>query len=89
MGYLGRLLWTLQKAALPLIGSVLKPLAKSALTPLGLTAAPSATNAATHKKMFGTGIHLSDLTKQTTFIISNEETTSWKLINILMNLLYK
>ena len=87
MGYLGRLLWTLQKAALPLIGSVLKPLAKSVLAPLGLTAAPSATNAATHKKMFGTAIHLSDLTKQTTLIISNEETISWKLINLLMNLL--
>ena len=55
---------------------MLKPLAKSVLTPLGFTAAESATNAATHKKMFGTGIHLSDLTKQTTFIISNEETTS-------------
>ena len=77
MGYLSILLRTLQKAALPLIGSVLKPLAKSVLTPLGLTAAPSATNAATHKKMlFGTGIHLSDLTKQTTLIISNEETIS-------------
>ena len=53
-----------------------KPLAKSVLTSLGLTAAPSATNAATHKKMFRTGIHLSDLTKQTTLIISNEETIS-------------
>ena len=52
-----------------------KPLAKSVLTSLGLTAAPSA-NAATHKKMFGTGIHLSDLIKQTTLIISNEETIS-------------
>ena len=61
---------------MPLIGSVLKPLAKSILAPLGLTAVASATDAATRKKMFGTGIHLSDLTKQTTLIISNEEAIS-------------
>ena len=40
-------------------------LAKSILIPLGLTAAASVTNAAIHKKMFGSGM--------TTLIISNEE----------------
>ena len=44
--------------------NVLKPLAKSVLVPLGLTAA-SATNAAIHKKMFGSGT--------TKLTISNEE----------------
>ena len=43
---------------------VLKPLAKNVLIPLGSIAA-SATDAATHKKMFGSGV--------TTLIISNEE----------------
>ena len=38
-----------------LIGNVLKPLAKSNLMPLGLMAATSATNAAIHMKMFGSG----------------------------------
>ena len=50
---------------MPLIGNVLKPLAKSVLKPLGLTAAASATDAAIHKKMFGSG--------NTTLMISNEE----------------
>ena len=44
---------------------MLKPLAKSVLITLGLAAAASATDAAIHKKMFG-----SDMTTQT---ISNEE----------------
>ena len=48
-----------------LIGNVLKPLAKSVLTPLGLTTAASATDAAIHKKMFGS--------RFTTLIIFNEE----------------
>ena len=48
---------------MPLIGNVLKPLAKSILT--ALTAAALATDAAIHKKMFGSGT--------TTLIISNEE----------------
>ena len=48
-----------------LIENVLKPLAKSVLIPLGLTAAASETDAAIHKKMFGSGF--------TTLIISNEE----------------
>ena len=44
---------------------MLKPLAKSVLITLGLAAAASATDAAIHKKMFG-----SDMTTQA---ISNEE----------------
>ena len=47
-----------------LIGNVLKPLVKAILIPLVLTAASSATNAAIHKRMFGSGFIT---------IISNEE----------------
>ena len=47
------------------MGNVLKPLGKSVLIALGLTTATSATDAAIHKKMFGSGF--------TTLIISNEE----------------
>ena len=63
-GFLGRLLRPLLKTGLPLMKNVLKPLAKSVLIPLGLTAAASVTDAAIHKKMFGSG--------NTTLIISNE-----------------
>ena len=38
---------------MPLIKNVLKALAKNLLIPLGLTAAAAATDAAIHKKMFG------------------------------------
>ena len=55
----------LLKTGLTLIGHVLKPLAKIILIPLGLTAVSSTTDAAIHKKMFGSGV--------TTLIISNEE----------------
>ena len=58
--FLGRLL-----GPLPLMKNVLKPLTKSILIPLALTAGASASDAAIHKKMFGSGI--------TTLIISNEE----------------
>ena len=54
-GILGRHLGPLLKTGLPLIGNLLKPLARSLLIPLGLTAAVSATDAAIHKKMFGSG----------------------------------
>ena len=47
------------------MGNVLKPLAISVLISLRLTAAPSATDAAMHKKMSRSG--------NTTLIISNEE----------------
>ena len=48
-----------------LIENILKPLDESVLIPLELIAAASVTNAAIHKKMFGSGT--------TTLIISNEE----------------
>ena len=56
-----------------LIGNVLKLLAKSILIPLGLTTAASATDAAIHRKMFGSG-YLSDLASRVTALAtSNEE----------------
>ena len=58
-----RLLGSLLKTGLPLIGNVFKPIAKSVLIPLRLTAVKSATDATIHKKMFGSGA--------TTLIISN------------------
>ena len=64
-GVLGRLLGLLLKTRLPLVGNVLKPLAKSVLISLQLTVAASATDAAVHKNIFGSGF--------TTLIISNEE----------------
>ena len=66
-GFLGRLLRTLLKAGLLLIGNVLKPLAKSVFMPPELTAAAAAaaTNTAIQTKIFGSGI--------TTLIFSNEE----------------
>ena len=64
-GFLGRLLRPLLKTGLPLIGNVLKLFAKSSLISLGLTAAAAATDAAIHKKIFGSG--------NTTLIISNEK----------------
>ena len=54
--FLGRLLEPLLKTGLPLTGNVLKQLAKSVLIPLGLTAAASATDAAIHNKIFGSGM---------------------------------
>ena len=71
--FLGRLLEPLLKTGLSLIGNVLKPLAKNLLIPSGLTPAAAATDASIHKKIFGSGIHPSDLTNQTTLVISNEE----------------
>ena len=64
-GILGRLLGPLLKTGLSLIAILLKPLAKSVLSPLGLTAAASSTDAAIHKKMFGSGT--------STLITLNEE----------------
>ena len=63
--FLGRLLGPLLKTGLSLIGNVLKPLAKSVLIPLGLPEAASATDAAIHKKNFGSSVTL--------LIFSNEE----------------
>ena len=64
-GFLGRPLESLLKTGLLLIQNVLKPLTKSVLIPLGLTAATSATDAAIHNKMFGSGM--------TALKMSNEE----------------
>ena len=64
-GFLGRLLGPLLNIGSLLIGNVLKPSAKSVLVQLGLTAAASATDAAIHKKMFGSST--------AALIISNEE----------------
>ena len=64
-GFLGRLLGPLLKTRLSSMKNVVKPLAKSILIPLGLTVVASATDAAIHKKMFGSGM--------TTLIISNKE----------------
>ena len=77
-GFLGRLLGPLLKTGLPLMENVLKPLTKSVLFPLGLTVAASETDAAVHKKMFGSGCVAKvsdrtrpwDLAKWTTLIIS-------------------
>ena len=74
-GILGRRLGPLLKTGLPLIENLLKPLARSLLIPLGLTAAVSATDAAIHKKMFGSGT--------TTLIISNGEMYDMKIIKSL------
>ena len=53
-GFSGRLLGTLLKTGLSLLGNSLKPLAKSVLIQLGLKAAAAAApDAAIHKKMFG------------------------------------
>ena len=64
-GFLGKFLGPLLKIRLQLVGNVRKPLAKSVLIPLGLTTVASATDAAIHKKMFGSGF--------TTLISCNEE----------------
>ena len=50
---------------MPLIQNVLEALARSVSIPLGLTAVASATDAAIHKKIFGSGF--------TILIISNKE----------------
>ena len=56
-----------------LIENVLKSWAKIVLTTLGPTASASATDAATHKKKFGSSTRPSDLAKWKTLIISNEK----------------
>ena len=63
--FLARLLGPLPKTGLLLMKNVLKPLAQSVLMPLGLTAAAAAaaTDAAIHRKIFGSGTGPSDLAK--------------------------
>ena len=65
-GFSGNILGPLLKTGLPSRGNVLNPLAKSVLIPLGLTEPASATDAAIHKKMFGSGTHPSILGSRTT-----------------------
>ena len=75
-GLLGRLLGLLLKTGLSLMKNVLKPLAKRVLIPLGLTVA-SATDAAIHKKMFGSSTtalkilneEMNDITKKVSWRI--------------------
>ena len=74
-GLLGRILRPLLKTGLPLIGNKPKPWAKSVLISLGLTAAASATDAAIHKKIFGSGA--------TTLVVSNEEMNDMKIAKSL------
>ena len=71
--HLGRFLGPLLKTGLPFLGNAVKPLAKSVLVPFGLTVAAPATDAAAHKKMFGSGTRSLDSANETTSIISNEK----------------
>ena len=83
-GFLGRLLGQILKIGLSLIGNVLKPLANNVLVPLGLTAATSVTDAAIHKKIFGSGMRLSGLANQRKLIITNKEMNNiMKMVNSL------
>ena len=85
---MGRLLRSLLKTGLPLIGNEHKPLGKSVLIPLGLQAAASATDAAIHKKVFGSGSPLDLASRTTTLITSNEEKNDIMKIVYLKNLVY-
>ena len=71
--HLDRILGPLLKTGLPFLRNAVKPLAKSVLVSFGLTAAAPATDAAVHKKMFGSGTTSLDSANQTTSIISNEK----------------
>ena len=71
--HLERILGPLLKTGLPFLGNAVKPLAKRVLVPFGVTAPAPATDAAVHKKMFGSGTHSLDSANQTTSIISNEK----------------
>ena len=62
-GFLGRILETLLKTELPLIGSVLKLLAKRVLIPLGLIVGASATDAVIHKKYLISNEEVNDIMK--------------------------
>ena len=66
-----------------LIRNILKPLAESVLIAVGLTVA-AATDAAIHKRMFGSGCSPSELASgMTTLIISNEEINIMKIVKSL------
>ena len=65
VGFFDKLLRPLLKTGFSLIRTTLKPLAKSVLIPIELMAATSATDAAIHKRLFGSGL--------ITLIISNKD----------------
>ena len=69
-GFLGRILGPLLRTGLSLIGNVLKPLAKRVSKPLRLTRA-SATDVF-QKIFFRSGMHFSDLVKQTTSFLTKK-----------------
>ena len=73
--FLDRPFGPLLKTGLPLMKNVIKPLAKSVLIPSVLTATASAADAGIHKKMLGSGKHLSGSASHnnTILIISNDE----------------
>ena len=74
-GFLRRLLGSLLKNGLPIIGNVLKPLAKSVLIPLGSTEAASATDAAIHKKIFGSCFITLMISKESGLLIKDVSKT--------------
>ena len=64
-------------------------LAKSVLIPVGLTVAASATDAAIHEKMFGSGRPLDLASRTIILIISNGEINDiTKIISLLKNLVW-
>ena len=75
--FLSRLLGALLRIGLHLMKNVLKPLAKSNLILLGLSAAVSATDPATQKKNFGSGM--------SALIISNKEVDDIMKTTYLLN----
>ena len=76
-----RFLGPLLKTGVPLTGNVFKSLAKNVLMLLGIAAAASVADTATHKKIFGSGVHSSDLALRTT---SNEEMNgNMKIVRLL------
>ena len=82
-GFLGRFLRPLLKTGLPLMKNVLKPLAKRVLIPLGLTAATSATDAAIHKKMFGSSRPSNWASRVTTLIVFTINKELYDIIKIV------
>ena len=86
-GLLGRILGWFLKIGLPLKTNVPKSLGKSVLIPLGSTVAAAAvTEAAIHKKMFGSG-RMSILTESYNFYRRNElyhenSQISWRILFI-------
>ena len=87
-GLLSRLLGPLLKIGLAFMKNVLKPSAKSVLISLWLSAAAWTRYAAIRKKISESGTYTSDLEKQTTLIISNEEIVLWKYSSHLKSLFY-